>query len=113
MTSGGLFERAHEATAGRDRRVAYDQQGRGGTVWYHEQGDTGALRLGFGWEFGGGDCVAIVFVPEPERWEAFTGLALARRDDVLDHVARCVLRDQMSAGGRCVVEPGALTFHRL
>lgn len=76
-----------------DARVCYEQEGRGGTVIF----ERGTTVLRFYWEFGGGDALALVFVPEPEQWETQTGLPRAERLPILDFVATRILADQ---GGR-------------
>ena len=68
----------------------YAQNGRGGTLTYERE----QVRINFDWEFGGGDCVAIIFVPTEAQWEKATGLSLAERLPVLEFVARQVIRDQ-------------------
>ncbi len=76
-----------------DARVLYEQEGRGGTVIFER--DETVLR--FYWEFGGGNALALVFVPEAETWETQTGLPIADRMPILDFVGRQILADQ---GGR-------------
>ena len=93
-----MLEEAHAALGFKklgaaDARVRYEQEGRGGTVIF----ERGATVLRFYWEFGGGDALALVFVPEAGQWEAQTGLPLAERLPVLDFVAARILADR---GGR-------------
>lgn len=72
------------------RRVEYEQSGRAGLITYVE-GDT---RIVFDWEFAGGNGVVIIFVPNPGQWEKATGTPLARRQEILEFVSECVIRDQ-------------------
>lgn len=93
-----MLEEAHAAMGftklgAADARVRYEQEGRGGTVIF----ERGPTLLRFYWEFGGGDALALVFVPEAEQWEAQTGLPRAERLPILDFVATRILADQ---GGR-------------
>lgn len=93
-----MLEEAHTAMGftklgAADARVRYEQEGRGGTVIF----ERGATALRFYWEFGGGDALALVFVPTAEQWEAQTGLPRAERLPILDFVAARILADQ---GGR-------------
>jgi hypothetical protein len=46
------------------RRVEYGPSGRGGNLYYV---DT-ETRIEFWWEFGGGDCIAIIDEPTREHW---------------------------------------------
>jgi hypothetical protein len=72
------------------RRVEYLEQGRAGQITYCE----GDLRINFDWEFGGGNCVVIIFVPKPEHWEAQTNTPLERRQEILEFVADRAIRDK-------------------
>lgn len=71
-------------------RVEYSQQGRGGTIFYHH----GDRHIRFDWEFAGGNGVVIIFVPKPEHWEAHTRTPLSQRLEILEFVARQVVRDK-------------------
>lgn len=71
-------------------RLSYQSSGRGGTLTYHDHRST----IRFDWEFGGGDCVAIIFVPTPVAWEHQTGRPLAEREQILTFVGEQAVRDQ-------------------
>lgn len=71
-------------------RLEYTQDGRGGSIYYTE----GAIKIQFGWEFGGGNAVVILFIPETKYWEAQTGTPLSRRDEILKFLCEQVIRDQ-------------------
>ena len=71
-------------------KLEYTQDGRGGSIFYTE----GAIKIQFGWEFGGGNAVVIIFIPETKYWEAQTGTPLSRRDEILRFVCEQVIRDQ-------------------
>ena len=71
-------------------KLEYTQEGRGGSIYYTE----GAIRIQFGWEFGGGNSVVILFIPETKYWEAQTGTPLYRRDEILKFLCEQVIRDQ-------------------
>jgi len=75
-------------------KLAYINQGRGGHVVYTDT--ISSIRFDF--EFGGGDCVAIIFVPSISSWEAGTRRPLSERDEILLFVARQSLHDQVSNG---------------
>lgn len=70
--------------------LEYQNQGRGGVLIFRRGPDT----LRFDWEFGGGNAVALIFVPLEERWEAETGLPLSERAPILEFVAARVIADQ-------------------
>jgi hypothetical protein len=72
--------------------VAYDNQGRSGTVIFYRND----LVLHFPFEFGGGETLAFITIPSAERWEAETKLPLADRQPILEFVAKRVIRDQAS-----------------
>lgn len=72
------------------KRVIYSQSGRGGTITYQD----GETDIPLDWEFGGGNCVVIIFVPTEAQWEKATGLPLSERLPVLEFVAQQVIRDQ-------------------
>ena len=75
-------------------RLRYENQGRGGTVWY----ESADARFGLWWEFAGGDALAILEIPDARHWVARTGLPIERRDEVLRFIGDQVVEDQ--AGGR-------------
>jgi hypothetical protein len=45
-------------------RVTFISQGRAGIVEYHDE--IGSVRMDY--EFGGGDCVAFIFLPSDTAW---------------------------------------------
>lgn len=87
-----------------DARVTYEQQGRGGTVVFQRE----TLQLRFDWEFGGGDAIALVFVPAEAHWQAQTGLPTEERLPILDFVGRQILADQ--GGARYELSGDVLTI---
>lgn len=70
--------------------VGYENEGRTGYVIFYRND----LTARFYYEFGGGDTVAIITIPTPERWEAETKMVLAERMTVLEFIAKRVIRDQ-------------------
>lgn len=72
------------------QQVDYINQGRGGTIVYTD--DAGTFKLSF--EFGGGDCVVIIFVPTPANWTKETNRSLGERKPVLSYIAEQCIRDQ-------------------
>jgi hypothetical protein len=72
------------------RRVTYSQDGRGGTITYTDAD----IRIQFDWEFAGGNGVVIIFVQPPQFWEAGTKTPLSQRQEILEFVAKSVVRDK-------------------
>jgi hypothetical protein len=70
--------------------VGYESEGRTGYVIFYRND----LTARFYYEFGGGDTVAIISIPAPDRWEAETKMPLADREPVLTFIANRVIRDQ-------------------
>lgn len=70
--------------------VGYENEGRTGYVIFYRND----LTARFYYEFGGGDTVAIITIPTPERWDAETKMTLAERMTVLEFIAKRVIRDQ-------------------
>ncbi|MBT9458447.1 MAG: hypothetical protein IV097_17640 [Burkholderiaceae bacterium] len=90
------------------RRLSYTEQGRAGTVHYHE----GALRLTFPYEISGGDDELLaISVPRVEQWELATGVSLARRDEILDFVAETARRQQCPSW-QAEIRAGEIAFVR-
>ena len=88
--------------------LEYHNQGRGGTVIYKdEQGD-----IRFSFEFGGGDCVAIIFVPTPEQWSRATNRPSSERESILTFVAERAVRDQTSGGDYSISDSWIEIFKR-
>ena len=75
------------------REVKYENQGRGGYAIFIE----GFKSIKFEMEYGGGDCIFIVYIPSKEKWEAQTDFPLEEREDIVTFVADRVLRDQTSS----------------
>ncbi len=76
------------------RRLLYVSQGRGGYVVYKDN----ISEINFYYEFGGGDCVAIIFIPEPAKWMQETKRPLSERDAIISFVASQATHDQVSNG---------------
>ncbi len=72
----------------------YISEGRGGSVIYKDEQSS----IRFYYEFGGGNCVAFLFLPTSTEWEAATGRPLADRDSILLFVAEQCLKDQVPGG---------------
>ncbi len=77
-----------------NKQLHYFNQGRGGTVLYKD--DTSEIRFDF--EFGGGNCVAIIFIPSPAAWVKATNRMAEERDEIIEFVAKQAIHDQVSGG---------------
>ena len=74
--------------------LEYVSQGRHGYVHYKDM--TGELSFYF--EFGGGNCVAIINIPSPTEWSKLTNRPLTEREGILFFVAEQVTKDQVQNG---------------
>ena len=88
--------------------LEYHNQGRGGAVVYRDE--EGDIRMSF--EFGGGDCVAIIFVPAAEHWTRSTNRPVADRESILTFVAERAVRDQTSGGSYTLSDSWIEIFSR-
>ncbi|MBG9377496.1 hypothetical protein I5907_14725 [Panacibacter sp. DH6] len=75
-------------------KLTYNNNGRGGTVVYSDA----ISEISFDFEFGGGNCVAIIFIPAEQHWCASTQRTLDERAAIIDFVAKQSLADQVSGG---------------
>lgn len=72
------------------RKLEYISNGRCGSVIYKD--DQGDIK--FYYEFGGGKCVAIIFVPPVNDWTVQTKRNLSERNEILTFVAEQTIKDQ-------------------
>jgi hypothetical protein len=70
--------------------VTVDQTGRSGSIAYKEPSGS----ISFYWEFGGGDTVAIIWLPKSPEWSSRYPWAVERRRQILERVAREVVRQK-------------------
>ena len=68
--------------------LEYYSEGRSGYIHYKE--DSGCLKMYY--EFGGGNCVAIIFLPAENEWGEF--IKDEKRNEVITYIARKVIEDQ-------------------
>ena len=71
-------------------KLTYVEQGRSGTIVYRDEQGT----VSFYFEFGGSNCVVIIFVPSPKEWTATTKRPLEARESILHFVAQQSIRDK-------------------
>lgn len=87
--------------------VRYENEGRTGYVIFYRND----LTARFYYEFGGGDTVAIITIPTPDRWEAETKMPLSDRQTVLEFIAKRVIRDQAQGCKYFIGESDILVQH--
>lgn len=80
--------------------LQYINEGRGGSVIYSDP--VSSIRFYF--EFGGGDCVAIIFIPSDKNWEKETGRPLAEKEIIVQFVAAMATQEQLGNGRYQVTE---------
>jgi hypothetical protein len=93
-------------------------QGLPGHVTVTTDGRSGTVRVSlhgghhdFWWEFGGGDCLAIVTVPSADEWAQLPRLAKYPREPFLAALAREIRRQQCPQA-RYEIEPRAIVFRQ-
>jgi hypothetical protein len=69
-------------------RVDIETRGRSGTLRYRE----GDQCIGFDWEFGSGDVVAVIRGPDPDAWDSSHPWAAGRRAEITKRVAAEAIR---------------------
>src|SRR5258706_302768 len=73
-----------------DWSVECQPSGRDGYFFYHE----GTNQIPFYWEYGGGDVVVIVRLDDLSKWEHRYAWATERKHEILERVAREVIRQR-------------------
>lgn len=89
-----------------DAIINITQSGRGGIVQFI-QGDK---TLHFHWEFGGGETLALIFVPDEKTWEAQTGIPIERRTHTLQWTAEQVIH-QKAQGHKYRIETDVIVIY--
>jgi hypothetical protein len=77
-----------------NRSLHYLSEGKGGSVIYKD--DLSELK--FYYEFGGGDCVVIIFIPNDENWKAETNRNIEDKNAIIEFIARQAIHDQVRGG---------------
>ena len=76
------------------RKLSYTSEGRAGHVIYTDSISVITLE----YEFGGGNCIAIIFIPAANNWEKETNRPLSEREDILQFISSQATHDQVSNG---------------
>ena len=72
------------------QKLEYINEGRGGYVVYKD--NENELKLFF--EYGGGNCVAIIYIPTIEKWTEETKINLEEREGIMRFIAEQSIKDQ-------------------
>ena len=73
-----------------EQKLEYINEGRGGYVVYKD----GRVDIKLYFEYGGGNCVAIIDVPSSNEWTNKTNLPITERNSILTFVAEQAIKDQ-------------------
>jgi hypothetical protein len=103
MLADAWMELGFEPLNGHVANVGYEDQGRSGNVIFYREDKV----LRFEYEFGGGDTLAIVYIPTEENWISNTGLPLEDRMPILEFTAQRIIRDQ-AQGYQYVINPDTI-----
>lgn len=88
-------------------KISVRQDGRSGDVLVSLPGGSRT----FWWEFGGGNCIAFVAIPDPAQWAGDRLLAALPREAFLRALADEVAAQQC-AGARIEISDQAIRFWR-
>lgn len=72
------------------QKLEYINQGRSGYIIYRD--NETEFKLSF--EFGGGDCIAIIYIPTIEEWTSKLNKPLAERLNILKFIAEQSIIDK-------------------
>lgn len=75
-------------------KVWFSGGGRGGDMGYESRESSFKMY----WEMGGGDVLAIIYVPVVEHWEAETKIPLEKRLEVLHFIGKKTVERQTTGG---------------
>ena len=101
----------HEATEANTVSLMWleiESMGRGGNIIFHWD----KITCKFWWEFGTGNTLTFIDVPNAEKWEAVTGIPLERRDIALHFVGKKVAAGQGFGAEKYRLEPNAIVILR-
>ena len=111
----GIAENAgivrHEATEANTVSLMWleiESMGRSGNIIFHWD----KITCKFWWEFGAGDTLAFIDVPNAEKWEAVTGIPLERRDIALHFIGKKIAAGQGFGAEKYRLESNAIVILR-
>jgi hypothetical protein len=67
--------------------IKIEERGRCGVITYRE----GSHLISFEYEFGGGDCLAIIFGPKQEKWDTAYPWAIGRQLQIFTDMSNEVI----------------------
>ena len=70
--------------------LKYINNGRDGYVVYIHNN----MELKFGYELGGGNCIAIIYIPTIDSWCNKTGTTIGDRQEIIEFIAKQEAKDQ-------------------
>lgn len=73
-----------------EQKLEYINEGRGGYVVYKD----GRADIKLFFEYGGGNCIAIIYVPTSSEWTNKTNRPITKRNSILTFVAEQAIKDQ-------------------
>jgi hypothetical protein len=73
-----------------ERKLEYINKGRGGFVIYKD--GKSDIKLFF--EYGGGRCIAIIYIPTINEWTKVTSRTIGERNSIVTFVAEQTIKDQ-------------------
>lgn len=82
------------------RKLSYINKGRSGYVVYEDEG--GPIK--FFLEYGGGDCIVIIYVPTVDEWTLKTNRKKEERERILKFVAEQSLIDHASGASYKILD---------
>jgi hypothetical protein len=90
---------SHLSTTTSDWKVDVEARGPSGSIYYKEQ----SAVIEFYWEFGGGDVVMIIWIPDSSAWDSQYPWAAGRRLEIIDRMTQEVIRQKLPT---CRVDKG-------
>lgn len=111
----GIAENAgivrHEATEANTVSLMWleiESMGRSGNIIFHWD----KITCKFWWEFGAGNTLTFIDVPNAEKWEAVTGIPLERRDIALHFIGKKIAAGQGFGAEKYRLESNAIVILR-
>lgn len=72
------------------QKLEYINKGPAGYVVYKD----GVNEFKMFFEFGGGSCVAIIYIPAIEKWTFETNIDIKYREEIINYIAEQCIKDQ-------------------
>lgn len=88
------------------KQILYDEQGRSGNIIYIEDNQ----QCKFWYEFGGGNCIVYINLPQDKSWLAETGWPLMRKNEIVTYIANQVKKDKMKSA-YFIISEDSISFY--